>query len=66
VFLGGAPLGSPLVGWAAEVFGPRMSLIAGGVISVVATVVIGVVLARRGSVRIRGRLLPGRLARAAS
>src|SRR6266516_538244 len=27
VFLGGAPLGSPLVGWAAEQFGARMSLI---------------------------------------
>jgi MFS family permease len=61
VFLGGA-----LVGWAAEAFGPRMSMIVGGVISGVATVVIGAVLARRGSVRIRERLLPGRLARAAS
>ena len=30
VFLGGAPLGAPLAGWVAEVFGPRMSLIAGG------------------------------------
>jgi MFS family permease len=66
VFLGGAPIGSPLVGWAAEAFGPRMSMIVGGVISGVATVVIGAVLARRGSVRIRERLLPGRLARAAS
>src|SRR5260370_39751156 len=33
VFLGGAPLGSPLVGWVAEAFGPRMSLVAGGPIS---------------------------------
>jgi MFS family permease len=66
VFLGGAPLGSPLVGWAAEAFGPRMSLIAGGVISGVATVVIGILLARSGSVRIRERLRPARLARAAS
>jgi MFS family permease len=66
VFLGGAPLGSPLVGWAAEVFGPRMSLIAGGVISGVATVVIGILLARTGSLRLRERLRPARLARAAS
>jgi MFS family permease len=66
VFLGGAPLGSPLVGWAAEVFGPRMSLIAGGVISAVATVVIGILLARTGSLRLRERLRPARLARAAS
>jgi MFS family permease len=62
VFLGGAPLGSPLVGWAAEVFGARMSLIAGGVISAVATAVIAVILARSRSVRMREYLRPGRLA----
>ena len=43
VFLGGAPLGSPLTGWVAEQFGARMSLIAGGVISFLAAVVAGVV-----------------------
>lgn len=62
VFLGGAPLGSPLVGWVAEVFGPRMSLIAGGVISAVATIVIGILLARSANVRVREYLRPGRLA----
>jgi hypothetical protein len=62
VFLGGAPLGSPLVGWAAEVFGPRMSLLAGGMISAVATVVIGVMLARSRRVPVREYLRPGRLA----
>src|SRR5260221_8842406 len=46
VFLGGTPLGSPLAGWIAEAFGPRMSMITGGLISVVATAVIGVMLAR--------------------
>jgi MFS family permease len=46
VFLGGAPLGSPLVGWAAEQFGARMSLIAGGVISAAAAVAVGAALAR--------------------
>ena len=53
VFLGGAPLGSPLVGWVAEQFGPRMSLLAGGVISAAAAVVIGLLLARRSSERPR-------------
>ena len=38
VFLGGAPLGSPLVGWAAGLFGPRVSLIAGGAVSAAAAV----------------------------
>jgi MFS family permease len=62
VFLGGAPIGSPLVGWVAEVFGPRMSLLAGGVISGVATAVIGVLLARAKGVRVREYLRPARLA----
>src|ERR1700691_4308040 len=33
VFLGGAPLGAPMAGWVAEQFGPRMSLLGGGVVS---------------------------------
>jgi MFS family permease len=63
VFLGGAPLGSPLAGWIAEAFGPRMSMIAGGVISGVATVVIAGLLARSAGVRVRDRLRPASLAR---
>ncbi len=53
VFLGGAPLGSPLVGWVAEQFGPRMSLLAGGAISAAAAAVIGLLLARRRGVAVR-------------
>jgi MFS family permease len=63
LFLGGTPLGSPLAGWIAETFGPRMSMIAGGLVSVVATTVIGVMLARRQGVRAREYLRPARLAR---
>jgi len=63
VFLGGAPLGSPLAGWVAEVFGPRMSMITGGLISVVATAVIGLMLTRSEGVRAREYLRPARLAR---
>jgi MFS family permease len=63
VFLGGAPLGSPLVGWVAEVFGPRMSLVAGGAISAVAAAVIGLLLAHRRGVRTREYLRPAALAR---
>ena len=61
VFLGGAPIGSPLAGWAAEAFGPRVSLLAGGVISVLATAVIGLMLARSRGVRVREYLRPARL-----
>jgi MFS family permease len=63
VFLGGTPLGSPLAGWIAEVFGPRMSIISGGLISVIATVVVGLLLAHRSGVRARSYLRPVQLAR---
>jgi MFS family permease len=63
VFLGGAPLGAPLAGWIAELFGPRASMIAGGAISAVATVVIAAVLVRVRGVRVRSYLKPAQLAR---
>jgi MFS family permease len=66
VFLGGAPLGSPLVGWAAEQFGPRMSLIAGGVVSALAAVAAALLLARARDVPARSYLRPATLAAAVS
>ncbi|HEY5361787.1 MAG TPA: MFS transporter [Streptosporangiaceae bacterium] len=66
VFLGGTPLGSPLAGWIAEVFGPRMSIISGGLISLIATVVVGLVLARRSGAPARSYLRPAQLARLVS
>jgi MFS family permease len=53
VFLGGTPIGSPLAGWVAEVAGARLSIILGGVISMLATVVITAILVRNGGVRVR-------------
>jgi MFS family permease len=52
VFLGGTPIGSPLAGWVAEAYGARMSMMAGGVISLVATVVMTRLLTRRRSARL--------------
>jgi MFS family permease len=63
VFLGGAPLGSLLVGWVAEAFGPRMSLVGGGVISALAAAVIGLLLAHSRGVRAREYLRPAALVR---
>jgi MFS family permease len=37
VFMGGTPLGSPIVGWVGETFGARWSLIGGGAMSVLGT-----------------------------
>ena len=66
VFLGGAPLGSPLAGWAAAEFGPRVSIIAGGLISLAATVAVAALLARRRGVGVRSLLHPAALARSAA
>ena len=63
VFLGGAPLGSPLAGWLAEEFGPRISMISGGVISAVAAAAIALLLARSRGVRARSYLRPAALGR---
>jgi MFS family permease len=63
VFLGGTPIGSPLAGWVAEVFGPRMVLVSGGLISLAATVAVGLALAHRSEESARSFLRPVRLAR---
>jgi len=64
VFLGGAPIGSPLTGLVAQHFGTRAAIIAGGVICVVATVVVTALVARRRGVPVRSYLREVRLARA--
>jgi MFS family permease len=35
VFFGGTPIGAPVIGWAADAFGPRSGLIAGGLLTAV-------------------------------
>jgi MFS family permease len=46
VFLGSTPIGAPLVGWLAEVAGPRAGLLAGAVAALVAAVVAAVAFGR--------------------
>jgi MFS family permease len=46
VFLGTNPVGAPTVGWVAEHFGARTSLVVGGLISVIAAVAVGALAAR--------------------
>jgi MFS family permease len=66
VFLGGAPLGSPLTGWVAEQVGTRMSMIAGAAISVAAAVVVATLVARYRGVPVRSYLRHPRLVRTAA
>jgi len=66
LFLGGTPIGSPLAGWGAEVAGARLSVIAGGLISMLATVLVTALLARNGGVRIRSYARSAELAGSAT
>ncbi|MFV8128904.1 MFS transporter [Streptomyces syringium] len=53
VFMGGTPLGAPLVGWVTDVYGARVGFLAGGVVSLLAASAIGFTLARVGGLRLR-------------
>ncbi|WP_405840754.1 MFS transporter [Streptomyces platensis] len=59
VFVGGTPLGAPLVGWITDSFGPRIGFMAGGVVSLAAALLIGLILARVGDLRLKVDLRRG-------
>ncbi|MFF4575018.1 MFS transporter [Streptomyces sp. NPDC001410] len=52
VFMGGTPLGAPVVGWITDTCGPRVGFVLGGVISAAAAATVGLVLARIGGLRL--------------
>ncbi|MET9441575.1 MFS transporter [Streptomyces sp. NPDC006610] len=52
VFLGGSPVGAPIVGWITDAYGARVGLAAGGAVAALAAAVIGLVLARVGGLRL--------------
>ncbi|MFC5807471.1 MFS transporter [Streptomyces heilongjiangensis] len=52
VFLGGTPLGAPIAGWVTDAYGPRIGFLAGGVVSTIAAVTVGLVLIRSGGMRL--------------
>ena len=58
IFMGGTPIGAPLLGWIAEHFGARWTLIGGGALTAVGTIAVDGLLANRQGVRITPRLLP--------
>jgi MFS family permease len=57
VFLGSTPIGAPLVGWLAEVAGPRSGLVLGGAAALAAAVLAAVLYARAGAPLVLRRLL---------
>lgn len=52
VFVGGTPLGAPIVGWITDTFGARIGFAFGGLISLLAAAVVGLILARVGGLRL--------------
>jgi MFS family permease len=52
VFVGGTPLGAPIVGWITDTFGARVGFAFGGLISLLAAAVVGLILARVGGLRL--------------
>ncbi len=60
VFLGGTPVGAPLIGALAEALGPRSSIVLGGVVTAVSGVVAAFVMARVRSLRLEAHLVRGR------
>jgi MFS family permease len=57
-FLGATPIGAPIVGWVAQLFGPRWAMLGGGAICLVATLLVAGYLSRQrpaGSVRLKDR-----------
>ncbi|WP_433451072.1 MFS transporter [Streptomyces sp. CA-142005] len=52
VFMGGTPLGAPVVGWITDTCGPRVGFALGGLVSAAAAAGIGLVLARIGGLRL--------------
>ncbi|MFF6774186.1 MFS transporter [Streptomyces sp. NPDC012637] len=52
VFAGGTPIGAPLLGWVTDTYGPRVGFATGGLVSLTAAAVIGLVLARLGGLKL--------------
>jgi MFS family permease len=55
-FMGGTPFGAPAVGAVSDAFGPRVGLIASGSICALATVGLGLVIARRRGIAVRAQV----------
>jgi MFS family permease len=58
VFMGGTPVGAPTLGWVAEHFGARWTLIGGGALTVIGTIVAAVMFGRRQRVVVTPHLRP--------
>jgi MFS family permease len=58
LFLGSTPLGAPLIGWISEEFGARAGIVVGGVVTLVAALLVGLMQIRRTGADVRLHLRP--------
>jgi MFS family permease len=58
IFMGGTPVGAPALGWVAEHFGARWTLVGGGALTVIGTVVATAVFSRRQGLIVTAGLRP--------
>lgn len=58
IFMGGTPFGAPVIGFVADAFGARWSLLGGGILTAAFAIAALVVLAPRSGVVVRTRLRP--------
>ncbi len=59
IFMGGTPVGAPLLGWVAEQYGARWTLVGGGALTMLGTLVSVVVFTRTQGLTMRGRVQGG-------
>ncbi|MFD7286960.1 MFS transporter [Streptomyces sp. NPDC059863] len=60
VFVGGTPIGGPLLGWVTDTYGARVGFATGGLVSLLAAATIGLILTRVAGVRLKVGLRGGR------
>jgi MFS family permease len=56
IFMGGTPIGAPIIGWVGGAFGPRWTILAGGLVSLVTAVTALAYVVRTRRLRLRYRL----------
>ncbi|HYT10118.1 MAG TPA: MFS transporter, partial [Mycobacteriales bacterium] len=56
-FMGGTPLGAPVIGALSDAFGPRAGVYGGGAVCAVAAAVLGGLFARRRGLRLREQVV---------
>jgi MFS family permease len=58
ILLGGTPLGAPILGWVAEAFGGRWTLVGGGLLTLLGTLLATVIFTRRNGLVMRASFAP--------